>query len=113
MLRKGQHKNFKRQKSNLTTEQKIEKFITRNSDNGFFTKISTIQHKFEISENMTWSIVGQLLVEGLLESTHDTVTGEMKLCKVGRTYSIMNLEQKRKRDRYRENKNTRSKRTTN
>lgn len=111
MLRKRPHKNFKRQKPNLTTEQKIERFITRNSDNGFFTRISTIQHKFEISESTTWSMVGQLLVEGLLESTHDTVTGEMKLCKTGKTYSIMNLEQKRKRDRYRESKNTRSKRT--
>ncbi len=113
MLRKRPHKNFKRQRSNLTTEQKIEKFIIRNSDNGFFTKVSTIQHKFEISENMTWDIVGQLLVEGLLESTHDVVTGEMKLCKMGKTYNIMDLEQRRKRDRYRENKRTKSKRVTN
>ena len=93
----------------MTMEQKIEKFIIRNSSNGFFTKISTIQHKFEISESMTWNIVGQLLSGGLLESTHDDITGEMKLCETDKTYVIMGLERKRKRDKYRENGKIRSK----
>lgn len=112
MFKKRQYKNFKRDKPNLTIEQKIEKFIKRNSDNGFFTKISTIQHKFEISESVTWNVIGQLLVDGLLESTHDMVTGEMKLCKVGKTYNIMDSERKRKRDKYRESKNTKSNKTS-
>ena len=114
MFKKRQYKNFKRHESSLTVEQKIERFITRNSDNGFFTKMSTIQYKFEISESMVWNVVGQLLVDGLVESTHDTITGEMKLCRVGKTYGIMGLERKRKRDRYRDGgKSTKPKRVSN
>ncbi len=108
-MEKRPYRNFKRREPDLTMEQKIEKFIIRNSSNGFFTKISTIQHKFEISESMTWNIVGQLLSGGLLESTHDDITGEMKLCETDKTYVIMGLERKRKRDKYRENSKIRSK----
>ena len=107
-MEKRSYRNFKRREPDLTMEQKIEKFIIRNSGNGFFTKISTIQYKFEISESMTWNIVGQLLTSGLLESTHDDITGEMKLCETDKTYVIMGLERKRKRDKYRENSKIKS-----
>ena len=83
----------------MTREQKIEQFILRNSQNGFFTKVSTIPYKFEISESSTWDIVGELLSNGTLESVHDEFTGEMKLCKTGKMYSIMDLERKRKREK--------------
>ena len=75
-------------------------FILRNSKNGFFTKISTIPYKFEIPESKAWDIVGELLSDGLLESIHDQVTGEMKLCETGKIYSIMDSEIKRKREKY-------------
>ena len=84
----------------MTVEQKIEKFILRNSKSGFFTKVSTISYKFEISESRTWDVVGELLSNGLLESIHDEFTGEMKLCEVEKTYSIMDLERKRKREKF-------------
>ena len=80
----------------MSREQKIENFILRNSQNGFFTKVSTIPYKFEISESRAWDIVGELLCNGSLESIHDEITGEMKLCETGKTYSIMDLERKRK-----------------
>lgn len=80
-------------------EQKIEKFIVRNSKSGFFTKVTTIPYKFEISESRTWDIVGELLSNGTLESIHDERSGEMKLCETGKTYTIMNLERKRKREK--------------
>ena len=85
----------------MTREQKIEQFILRNSQNGFFTKVSTIPYKFEISESMAWDVVGELLSNGLLESIHDEFTGEMKLCETGKMYSIMDLERKRKREKFR------------
>ena len=81
----------------LTVEQKIEKFILRNSDNGYFTKISTISNKFNISEDRTWNVMGDLLVEGKIESIHDKFSGEMKLCRIGKIYAIMNSSQKRKK----------------
>lgn len=92
-------RRFKKREPSLTIEQKIEKFIMRNSKNGFFTKVTTIPYKFEISESKTWDIVGELLSNGILESIHDEMTGEMKLCETGRTYTIMNLERKRKREK--------------
>ncbi|NND87356.1 MAG: hypothetical protein HKM23_08585 [Nitrosopumilus sp.] len=98
------HRNFRKKETSLTTEQKIEKFILRNSKNGFFTKVSTIPYKFEISESKSWDIVGELLSDGLLESIHDKRTGEMKLCEFGKIYEIMNLERKRKKDRFKNNK---------
>ncbi len=85
----------------MTREQKIEQFILRNSQNGFFTKVSTIPYKFEISESMAWDVVGELLSNGLFESIHDEFTGEMKLCETGKIYSIMDLERKRKREKFR------------
>ncbi len=84
----------------MTREQKIEQFILRNSQNGFFTKVSTIPYKFEISESRAWEIVGELLSDGLLESIHDEFTGEMKLCETGKIYSIMDLVRKRKREKF-------------
>jgi len=84
----------------LTREQKIEQFILRNSQNGFFTKVSTIPYKFEISESSAWDIVGELLSNGTLDSIHDEITGQMKLCETGKIYSIMDLERKRKREKY-------------
>ncbi len=92
-------RKFKRKEPSLPIEQKIEKFIVRNSKNGFFTKVSTIPYKFEISESRAWDIVGELLSNGSLESIHDEITGEMKLCETGKTYSIMDLERKRKREK--------------
>ena len=77
-------------------EEKIKSFVIRNSKNGYYTKVSTLSYKFEISEERAWEIVGGLLDEGLVESIHDENSGEMKLCETGKTYIILNLEQKRK-----------------
>ena len=93
-------RKFKRREPSLSIEQKIENFILRNSKNGFFTKVSTIPYKFEISESRTWDIVGEILSNGSLESIHDEFTGEMKLCETGKIYSIMDLERKRKREKF-------------
>ena len=93
-------RNFKRKKPELTREQQIEEFILRNSQNGFFTKVSTIPYKFEISESRAWDIVGELLSNNTLEAMHDEFTGEMKLCEPGKTYNIMDLETKRRREKF-------------
>ncbi len=92
-------RKFKKREPVLTIEQKIQEFILRNSNNGFFTKVSTIPYKFEISESRAWDVVGELLVDGVLESSHNVATGEMKLCATGQTYAIMDLERKRKREK--------------
>jgi len=92
-------RRFKKEPS-LTKEQKIEQFIIRNSKNGYFTKVSTISYKFEISEDAAWSIVGELLSSGVLESIHDEFSGDMKLCEAGKIYLIMDLEKRRKREKY-------------
>ena len=99
MSERKSFRKFKRKEPSLTIEQKIEQFILRNSKNGYFTKVSTIPYKFEISESKAWDVVGELLSNGALESIHDEFTGEMKLCETGKTYSIMDLERKRKRER--------------
>lgn len=104
MSERKPYRNFKKREPTLTAEQKIEQFVLRNSRNGFFTKVSTIHYKFEVSEDMAWSIVGELLSNGSCESIHDEYSGEMKLCETGKTYAIMDLERKRKRDKYRTNK---------
>ncbi|MCE2614313.1 MAG: hypothetical protein LVO36_00260 [Nitrosopumilus sp. (ex Thoosa mismalolli)] len=90
-------RKFNQKRKPLSTEQKIEKFILRNSDNGYFTKISTISKKFEISDDRTWGVIGELLIDGKIESTHDEFSGEMKLCRTGKIYLILNSEQNRKR----------------
>jgi hypothetical protein len=90
---------FRKKEPSLPIEKKIEKFVLRNSQNGFFTKMSTISYKFEISENKSWDIIGELLGEGTLEATHDQITGEMKLCEDGKIYQIMGQEIKRKREK--------------
>lgn len=92
-----QFRKFNKKRRPLTTEQKIEMFILRNSDNGYFTKISTISKKFDIPEDRTWGVIGELLTDGKIESTHAGFSGEMKLCSTGKTYVILNLEQQRKR----------------
>ena len=97
-------RRFQKKEPSLSTERKIEQFILRNSNNGYFTKVSTIPYKFEISENRAWDIVGELLSDGLVESIHDEITGEMKLCGTGKVYSIMDLEKKRNREKFRTNK---------
>lgn len=110
MSERKPYRNFKKREPSLTTEQKVEQFVMRNSQNGFFTKVSTISYKFEVSEEMAWNIVGELLSNGLFESIHDEYSGEMKLCEFGKTYSIMDLERKRKREKYRSNNKKHSKR---
>lgn len=95
-----------------TIEDRIRDFVLRNSKNGYYTKVSTLSYKFEIPEDKAWEIVGGLLMDGTLESTHDQFTGEMKLCEAGKTYLIMNLEQQRKRQKSQEfkmNKKSKSK----
>ena len=95
---KRPYRKFKKPGKPLTTEQKIENFVIRNSKNGFFTKVKTIPFKFEISEERTWDVVGELLTNGSIEATHDEFTGEMKLCETGNTYAILDLESKRKKE---------------
>ena len=90
---------FRKKEPSLSIEKKIERFILRNSQNGFFTKMSTISYKFEISENKSWEIIGELLGEGTLEATHDQITGEMKLCEDGKAYEIMGQEIKRRKEK--------------
>ncbi|MHA7647189.1 hypothetical protein [Nitrosopumilus sp. S4] len=97
-------RSFRRKEPSLTTEQKIERFVLRNSKSGFFTRASTLAYKFEISESKSWDIIGELLSSGMFESIHDERTGEMKLCELGKKYEIMDLERKRKREKFRDNK---------
>lgn len=104
MSERKPHRSFKKREPSLTTEQKVEQFVIRNSKNGYFTKVSTISYKFEVSEDMAWSIVGELLSSGSFESIHDEYSGEMKICESGKTYAILELERKRKRDKYKNTK---------
>jgi len=97
-------RKFRNTGPTLTVEQKIEQFILRNSKNGYFTKVSTINFKFEISESKAWEVVGELLFNGNIESIHDQNTGDMKLCEYEKTYQIMELERIRNRDRFRNKK---------
>ena len=96
-------KSTRRPKSQ-TTEERIKEFILRNSKNGYYTKVSTLSYKFEISEGRAWEIVGELLDDGSVESVHDERSGEMKLCETGKTYLIMDLEFKRKREKFKKSK---------
>lgn len=100
------YRNFKRREPSQTVEQKVENFIMRNSKSGFFTKVSTISYKFEVSNDRAWDIVGELLSNGSFESVHDEYSGEMKLCEYGKKYEIMELERKRKKDKYKSKKHT-------
>jgi len=110
MSERKPYRNFRKREPSLTTEQKVEQFVIRNSKNGYFTKVSTISYKFDVSEDMAWSIVGELLSGGLFESIHDEYSGDMKLCENGKTYAILDLERKRKRDKFRErNKQSKNK----
>jgi len=90
-----------------TDEDKIREFVLHNSKNGYYTKVSTLSYKFEIPVERTWEIVGELLIDGALESVHDEFTGEMKLCESGKTYLIMNLEQQRRKQKSQEFKRNR------
>jgi len=104
MSYKKPYRNFKEREPSQTIEQKVESFIMRNSRSGFFTKVSTISYKFEVSEDKAWSIVGEVLSSGSFESTHDEYSGEMKLCEYGKKYAIMELERKRKKEKYKSKK---------
>lgn len=97
-------RNFRRKEKSVSTEEKIKNFVLRNSKNGYYTKVSTLALKFEISEDRVWQIVGDLLDEGLIESTHDEKSGEMKLCETGKIYSILNLDRQRRREKIKNNK---------
>ncbi|MCV0372630.1 MAG: hypothetical protein K5793_03655 [Nitrosarchaeum sp.] len=97
-------RKFVKKEKKQTTEEKIKSFILRNSRNGYYTKISTLPYKFEISEDRAWEIAGALLGEGDLESIHDEHTGEMKLCEAGKIYDILSQEQKRKKEKAKEYK---------
>ena len=100
-------RKFKRSKPQ-SKEEKIKSFVIRNSKNGYYTKVSTLHFKFEISQDRAWEIVGELLDGGEIESIHDEKSGEMKLCEAGKAYVIMNLEQKRKRKKPKQFKKTNS-----
>ena len=89
-FRKSERKRF------LTAEQKVEQFILRNSDNGYFTRFSTIHSKFEISQEKAWEVIGNVLAGGEIEAVHDGSSGEMKLCKIGTIYRIMSMERGRR-----------------
>ncbi len=99
---KKRTRKFEVRKKPQTTEEKIKEFVLRNSKNGYYTKVSTLSYKFEISQDRAWEIVGGLLDEGFVESVHDQKSGEMKLCETGKTYNILNLEIQRKRQKSKE-----------
>ena len=109
MSERKPYRNFRKREPVLTIEQKVESFVKRNSQSGYFTKVSTISYKFGVSEDRAWSIVGELLSSGSFESIHDDYTGEMKLCEMGKIYLTLDLEQKRKREKYRNNKKSKGK----
>ncbi len=109
MSERKPYRNFKKREPSMTTEQKVESFVKRNSQSGFFTKVSTISYKFDVSEDMAWNIVGELLSSGDFESMHDDYTGEMKLCETGKIYVTLDLEQKRKRAKYQASKKNQTK----
>jgi len=96
------NRKFEARIKTQTTEEKIKEFVLRNSKNGYYTKVSTLSFKFEISQDRAWEIVGGLLDEGFVESVHDQKSGEMKLCETGKTYNILNLEIQRKRQKSKE-----------
>lgn len=99
---KKRNRKFESRTKPQTTEEKIKDFVIRNSRNGYYTKVSTLSYKFEISQDRAWEIVGELLDEGSVESVHDQKSGEMKLCETGKTYNILNLEMQRKRQKSKE-----------
>ncbi len=99
---KKSYSRFRTRVKPQTTEEKIKDFVIRNSKNGYYTKVSTLSYKFEISQDRAWQIVGELLDEGSVESIHDEKSGEMKLCETGKTYIILNLDQQRKRQKSKE-----------
>jgi hypothetical protein len=109
MTERKPFRKFRNTGPSLTIEQKIEQFILRNSKNGYFTKVSTINYKFEISETKSWEIVGELLFNGNIESIHDQNTGDMKLCENEKTYQIMELERIRNKEKFRNKKKSSSK----
>ena len=104
-FRKSNFRKFQKKNKPESKEEKTKNFILRNSRNGYYTKVSTLPQKFEISEELVWQIVGEILDEGIVESTHDEKSGEMKLCEVGKTYVILNLDRQRKRQKVKELKN--------
>ena len=109
-------RKFNKKTKPQTIEERIKNFILRNSQNGFYTRISTLSYKFEIPQDQAWDVAGSLLADGTVESIHDDRTGEMKLCETGKIYEILNQEQKRMRRKtkeFRKKKNMRKINTSN
>lgn len=52
MSERKPYRNFKKRESNLSTEQKIGNFVKRNSQSGFFTKVSTISSCVESNDSL-------------------------------------------------------------
>lgn len=100
--KKRRFKKFVKRPKPQTIEDRIKNFILRNSQNGYYTRISTLSYKFEIPQDQAWEIAGGLLADGTLESIHDEHSGEMKLCETGKIYEILNQELKRKRQKFKE-----------
>lgn len=96
MRQKRSFGRFKRREPALTMEKKVDMFIRRNSQNGYFTKFSTITSKFSITESETWDVVGMLLSGGGFESIHDPTSGEMKIYESGKKYDIMSNGRRRR-----------------
>lgn len=107
--RKRPFRKFVKRERPQTMEERVKSFVVRNSKNGFYTRVSTLSHKFEISSEQAWDITGSLLSEGEIESIHDERTGEMKLCEAGKTYEILSKEQQRKKEKAREFRKTKAK----
>jgi len=78
----------------MSTEDKVRNFVIRNSKNGFFTKLSTISTKFNITEDESLVIAGFLLNDNTLECarSHD---GQMKLYQTGCLNKIKQEQRKR------------------
>ena len=110
---KRHFRKFTKRTKPQTIEERVKNFVLRNSKNGFYTKISTLSYKFEIPQDKAWEIAGGLLADGTLESFHDENSGEMKLCESGKIYEILNQEQNRKREKFKEFRKKKNKKPKN
>lgn len=109
MDNKTRHRKNNEKQTQGTKEDRIKRFILRNSTNGFFTKTSTISQKFEISNQETWDVIGSLLVDGAIEATHDINSGEMKVCETGKTYEILGKSKNRQQALHKNKKKEKAK----
>jgi len=101
-FRKFSRKPFSRAPT-VTMEEKIKSFVVRNSRAGFFTKLTTISFKFEIPEDEAMSLLSMLLADNVLEIRHDDF-GEAKLCEAGKSFEVLQKEQKRRSEKRRPRK---------